>query len=77
MKAGQNDPQVRRLDYLVEEFKNDSGEYKDLVTPGDTAGKQRLLRSLMNIRMPGKMSAEVIKVQDDYLKEHCSHSKPS
>ena len=69
MKAGQNDPQVRRLDYLVEEFKNDSGEYKDLVTPGDTAGKQRLLRSLMNIRMPGKMSAEVIKVQDDYLKE--------
>ena len=69
MKAGQNDPQVRRLDYLVEEFKNDSGEYKDLVTPGDTAGKQRLLRSLMSIRMPGKMSAEVIKVQDDYLKE--------
>ncbi len=61
--------QAQRLDYLVEEFKKDSGEYKDLVTPGDTAGKQRLLRSLMNIRMPGKMSAEVIKVQDDYLKE--------
>lgn len=69
MKTGQNSTQAQRLDYLVEEFKTDSGEYKDLVTPSDTSGKQRLLRSLMNIRMPGKMSAEVIKVQDAYLKE--------
>ena len=69
MKTGQNSTQTQRLDYLVEEFKADSGEYKKLVTPSDTFGKQRLLRSLMNIRMPGKMSEEVIKVQDAYLKE--------
>lgn len=69
MRADDKKRQAQRLDYLVEEFKNDSGEYKDLVTPYDTAGKQRLLRSLMNVRMPGKMSADVIKVQDEYLRE--------
>ena len=59
--------QEQRLDYLVEEFKADSGEYKELQTPGDMEGKRRILRSLMNIRMPGKLPDEVLKVQDDYL----------
>ena len=59
--------QEQRLDYLVEEFKRDSGEYKDLPTPTDQEGKQRILRSLMNIRMPRVMSDEVLRVQDEYL----------
>ncbi len=46
--------QAERLDYLVEQFKIDSVQYKDLQTPEDTEGKRRLLRSLMNIRMPKK-----------------------
>ncbi|MBQ9890303.1 MAG: protein-ADP-ribose hydrolase [Firmicutes bacterium] len=61
--------QQQRLDYLVERFKEDSGRYKDMRTPADTEGKKRLLRSLMNIRMPGSMPPEVLKVQDNYLKE--------
>jgi len=61
--------QKQRLDYLVEEFKADSDEYKDLQTPKDTDGKQRVLRSLMNIRMPGKLSDEVLSIQDEYLEE--------
>ena len=32
-----------RLDYLVEAFNADSGEYKDIKTPEDTYGKRRLL----------------------------------
>ena len=36
-----------RLDFLVEEFKADSVQYKDLQTPEDTEGKRRILRSLM------------------------------
>ena len=59
--------QEQRLDYLVEEFKADSDEYKDLQVPGDTAGKQRILRSLMNIRMPRTLSSDVLAVQDEYL----------
>ena len=61
--------QEQRLDYLVEEFKADSGEYRDLQTPIDSEGKRRLLRSLMNIRMPRKLPDEVLAVQDAYLTE--------
>ena len=61
--------QEQRLDYLVEEFKVDSVQYEDLQTPEDTEGKRRLLRSLMNIRMPKKLDARVQSVQDDYLRE--------
>ena len=58
-----------RLDYLVEEFKADSVQYKDLQTPDDTEGKRRILRSLMNIRMPRKMGEAILAVQDEYLQE--------
>jgi len=61
--------QSQRLDYLVEKFKTDSVQYKDLKTPKDTEGKRRILRSLMNIRMPRRMDESVLRVQDDYLKE--------
>ena len=60
--------QEQRLDYLVEEFKTDSVQYKNLQTPGDTEGKRRILRSLMNIRMPRQMPERVLEVQDEYLK---------
>ena len=65
----ENKVQDQRLDYLVEEFKTDSVEYKNLRTPKDTIGKRRILRSLMNIRMPGKMDPAVLAVQDAYLQE--------
>jgi len=64
-----NRTQEERLDYLVEEFKADSDEYKDLKTPNSTEDKRRILRSLMNIRMPKELSSEVMKVQDEYLTE--------
>ena len=60
--------QEERLAYLVEAFKEDSGEYKDLKTPTDTNGKRRILRSLMNIRMPREMDPIILEVQDEYLK---------
>ena len=60
--------QQERLDYLVEAFKADSGEYKALQVPSDNEGKRRILRSLMNIRMPGSMPEDTLKVQDAYLK---------
>ena len=61
--------QNERLDYLVEEFKADSAQYRDLQTPDDTEGKRRVLRSLMNIRMPRKMDEAILAVQDEYLQE--------
>ncbi|MBQ2070833.1 MAG: protein-ADP-ribose hydrolase [Oscillospiraceae bacterium] len=61
--------QDQRLSFLVEAFKADSGGYQNLTTPKDTSGRQRILRSLMNIRMPGTMPENVLRVQDDYLQD--------
>ncbi len=58
-----------RLEYLVEAFKADSDMYKHIDTPADAEGKKRLLRSLMNIRMPKELPEEVLEVQDEYLRE--------
>ena len=61
--------QQERLAYLVEGFKEDSVRYRDIETPEDEEGKRVLLRSLMNIRMPKRIDREVLKVQDEYLKQ--------
>lgn len=69
-----NKTQEERLNYLLEEFKADSDNYKNIEIPDNIIEKQNLLRSLMNIRMPKKMPDEVIKVQDEYL-SHCADEK--
>ncbi len=61
--------QKERLDYLVEGFKEDSKQYRNISTPEDVDGKKRLLRSLMNIRMPAPLPDKMRKVQDAYLQE--------
>ena len=60
--------QSQRLEYLVAQFKADSARYRRLETPPDTDGRQRLLRSLMNVRLPKPMPEEVLRVQDEYLR---------
>ena len=69
-----NVTQEERLDYLVEIFKRDSDDYKDLEIPKNVEEKRRVLRSLMNIRMPKEMNLAVISVQDDYLKERINEN---
>ena len=64
-----NKTNEERLDYLVEVFKADSDNYRDIQIPKDTDGKRRILRSLMNVRMPKDLPEEVLKVQDEYLKD--------
>ena len=64
--------QDQRLTWLVEAFKADSGEYRDLETPKAPEGRRRVLRSLMNIRMPRPLPAKVLGVQDDYLRRRAS-----
>ena len=59
--------QSERLDFLIEAFKREASEYAGMKTPSDPAMKRRLLRSLMNVRPPGPLSEEVLKIQDAYL----------
>ena len=67
-----NMTQEERLEYLVEEFKTESGEYRSLRTPRDPEGRRRVLRSLMNVRMPGPMAEDVTQVQNAYLRERAA-----
>lgn len=64
--------QDERLDYLVDAFKEDSDDYKQLAVPERVEEKRRILRSLMNIRMPGELREDVLRVQDEYLKERAA-----
>ena len=58
----------RRL-YLIEELKNESKTYQKLQIPSDVEEQKQLLRALMNVRMPGTVSSEFLKIQDEYLQE--------
>lgn len=60
--------QEKRLDYLVERFKEEAPEYRRVKIPADAEGKRRMLRALMNIRDPKPAAAAVLAVQDAYLK---------
>lgn len=61
--------QVERLDYLIHYLLNESKQYQDIQIPKNTTNKQKLLRSLMNVRLPLTIDEEFLKVQDEYLKE--------
>lgn len=58
-----------RLNFLLEQMKKDSGEYDDFAMPDSYEEKRVMLRSFMNIRMPGMISEETLSVQDAFLLE--------
>ena len=53
------------MDYLVSYLIDESGETVDV--PDDYQSKRNLLRALMNVRMPGEISDEFLKIQDEFL----------
>ncbi len=61
--------QEDRLDYLLDKFKMDSIQYKDLEVEGSFEEKRKMLRSLMNIRMPRSMDQEIVEIQDAFLSQ--------
>ena len=61
--------QEERLNYLVEKFKEDSSNYRNMVVSGSREERRAVLRSLMKIRMPGEMDQETLQIQDEYLRE--------
>ena len=61
--------QEEQLDFLIHYLLNEREEYKDIQMPNDLSEKQRLLRSLMNVRPPIPAREDFLKVQDAYLQE--------
>ncbi len=61
--------QEKRLDYLINVFKNESSTYRNIEIADVIDEKRKLLRSLMNVRMPGKIDDKTLEVQNEYLQE--------
>lgn len=61
--------QEERIDFLLNYLLNEHQEYKDIEIPTTIDEKKLLLRGLMNVRMASSINEEVLKIQDDYLKE--------
>ena len=64
----ENMTQEERLDYLVTAFLKDAGYDEGTKIPADTESRRRILRSLMNVRMPGPLPDDVLHIQDEYLR---------
>lgn len=68
-KGGELMKQEERLDYLVRELVKEEEEFQEVDIPEEYQEKRRLLRSLMNIRMPRRISRKFLKIQDEFLKQ--------
>ena len=53
--------------FLIQSLLNENTEYRDMVIPTDSDGQRILLRGLMNVRRPMKISTDFLKTQDAYL----------
>lgn len=61
--------QEQRADYLIRCLLKERKEYRNIVPPCALEEKQRLLRSLMNVRPPVPIGKDFLDVQDAYLKQ--------
>lgn len=59
--------QEKQREYLINRLLKEQPEYRMLRIPSDTDGQRKLLRSLMNVRMPGDLAREFLRIQDEYL----------
>lgn len=64
--------QSERLLFLIRKLKNESDQYKNLEIPSAYFEQTRLLRSLMNVRMPEEISREFLRIQDEFLQYETS-----
>lgn len=59
--------QSERRKFLIRELLQENAQYQDCEIPVREEEQKRLLRGLMNIRCPGQISRDFLKVQDEYL----------
>ena len=53
--------------FLIQSLLKEKSEYRDMDIPTDSDGQKILLRGLMNIREPAKISTDFLEIQDAYL----------
>ena len=61
--------QAERRAFLLSELLREEPRYRYTAVPEEEQEQRRLLRSLMNVRLPRTVSPEFLRVQDAYLRE--------
>lgn len=61
--------QEQRADFMIRYLLDEQSPYQDIALPSGLAEKQRLLRSLINVRPPVPIREDFLNVQDAYLGE--------
>ncbi|MCM1162067.1 MAG: protein-ADP-ribose hydrolase [Roseburia sp.] len=64
--------QNEKRHFLISELLKEHADYQKMRIPTQADEQKRLLRALMNVRLPDAVSQEFLKVQDDYLKGELS-----
>lgn len=64
--------QEDRLNYLIRYLLQEKEEYQEISVPTELADQKRLLRSLINVRLPAPVHSEFLKIQDEYLQEEAA-----
>ena len=58
-----------KIDFLIQAFKDENPGYQSIPDPDGLVEKRRLLRSLMNVRRPVEAGEDILKIQDELLRE--------
>jgi O-acetyl-ADP-ribose deacetylase (regulator of RNase III) len=61
--------QTERRQYLIRALLDEQPQYRRITIPSDEAEQRQLLRGLFNVRMPGRIGDEFLRIQDEYLQE--------
>lgn len=61
--------QNERRQFLIRELIEESDEYKNMQIPSGSVEQKQLLRGIMNIRRPKKITPAFLAVQDEYLQK--------
>ena len=61
--------QAERRLYLIRALLDENPRYRDREIPRSVGEQRRLLRSLMNVRLPAPIGEDVLTIQDEYRKE--------
>lgn len=59
--------QSERREYLISALLKEDPRYQKMGVPVDAREQTYLLRSLMNVRMPKPINADILTIQDEYL----------
>lgn len=59
--------QSERRIYLIKRLLEERSDCSGMQIPSGSEAQRRLLRFLMNVRMPGAIDADFLKIQDEYL----------